>query len=362
MRSAPARPRPPRWRARACQRRRHAGDVAPRLGSPSVGAARASRASSHRPPEVGPAGDPPSNRSPGRRRPRRRRRRPRRSLPSASRALASGGPPSRRRSWRNRCGRGAAARAPDGAGAALSLVPLSVVPRSLVPLPLIPRALVPAALVPRPSIVAAVFLAARLLAGRRLQRRHGAGAVLHDPFERARAPLVEIEPARHRLEPHLQALHLDAGARELDDEVVDHLVVERVELLAPRVARGVALVQIRLDVQRLDQRVGVEEQLEERPEQRPQPADRAAVRLVQGVFAERVVRRRRLRRADPAVLLEQVRAHALRVDELLELDVRQLADLFFGVVHAALLADARADLPHDLLDVDVVGPYGEIRH
>ena len=96
--------------------------------------------------------------------------------------------------------------------------------------------------------------------------------------------------------------------------------------------------------------------------QRAQPADRAAVRLVERVFAERVVRRRRLGRADPAVLLEQPRAHALGIDELLELDVGQLADLFLGVVHAALLADARADLPHDLLDVDVVGANGKIRH
>jgi hypothetical protein len=79
------------------------------------------------------------------------------------------------------------------------------------------------------------------------------------------------------------------------------------------------------------------------------------VRLVQRVLAERVVGRGRRGRADAAVLVEQPRAHALRIDELLELDVRQLADLFLGVVDAPLLADARADLPHDLLDVDAVG-------
>jgi hypothetical protein len=87
----------------------------------------------------------------------------------------------------------------------------------------------------------------------------------------------------------------------------------------------------------------------------PQPPDRRAVRLVERVLAEGVVGRRRLGARQPSVLLEQVRADALRIDELLELDVRQLADLVFGVVHAAFLADARADLPHDLLDVDVVG-------
>ncbi len=38
--------------------------------------------------------------------------------------------------------------------------------------------------------------------------------VLHDPFERARAPLVEVEPARHRLDAHLEVLHLDAEPRQ----------------------------------------------------------------------------------------------------------------------------------------------------
>ncbi len=50
------------------------------------------------------------------------------------------------------------------------------------------------------------------------------------------------------------------------------------------------------------------------------------------------------------------------VEELLELDGRQLADLLLGVVDAALLADPRPDLPHDLLDVDRVGANVEIGH
>src|SRR5262249_52787374 len=208
------------------------------------------------------------------------------------------------------------------------------------------------AVIARPLIAALILtliVAAAILAGRRLERRHRAGTVLHDPLERARAPLVEVEAARHRLEPHLQALHLERVARHLDDQVVDHFVVQRVELLALRPPLGVALIQVGLDVQRLDERVRIEEQLEERPEQRPEPADRAAVRFIERVLAERVVRRGGLRRAGAAVFLEQPRAHAFRIDELLELDVRQLADLFLGVVDAALLADARADLPHDLL-------------
>ena len=61
------------------------------------------------------------------------------------------------------------------------------------------------------------------------------------------------------------------------------------------------------------------------------------------------------RRAPLPELLEQIRADAARIEELLELDVGELADLVLGVVDAALLADPRADLPHDLLDVDGVG-------
>ena len=50
------------------------------------------------------------------------------------------------------------------------------------------------------------------------------------------------------------------------------------------------------------------------------------------------------------------------IEELLELHRRQLADLLLGVVDAALLADARADLLHDLLDVHGVGADVEIGH
>src|SRR5262245_23220326 len=141
-------------------------------------------------------------------------------------------------------------------------------------------------------VVPLIAPAAIVLSGRRLQRRDGAGTILDDPFERARAALVEVEPARHRLEAHLQALHLERVARHFDDEVVDHLVVQRVELLALGPPLGVALVEIRLDVERLDQRVRVEEQLEERPQQGADPLDRSAVRLVERVLAERIVGRR----------------------------------------------------------------------
>src|SRR6476659_11345821 len=87
------------------------------------------------------------------------------------------------------------------------------------------------------SLIAALLVAI-VRAGRRLQRRHRAGPVLDDALERAGATLVEIEPARHRFEAHLQALHLERAARHLDDQVVDDFVVQRVELLALRPALG----------------------------------------------------------------------------------------------------------------------------
>ena len=139
------------------------------------------------------------------------------------------------------------------------------------------------------------------------------------------------------------------------DEVVDHLVVQRVELLAlPRSAlrwfssawmcsawiSGFGLKNsFRSGLSSVrSQRIGAAVRLVERRPPRTRSSAAAARRS-----------------PTPAELLEQIRAHALRIEELLELDVGQLADLVFGVVDAALLADARADLPHDLLDVDVVG-------
>ena len=65
---------------------------------------------------------------------------------------------------------------------------------------------------------------------RRRQRRPR--PILHDAFEGAGAALVEVEPRAQRLDQHPQVLHFDAQPRRLDDEVVEHLEVERVELVA----------------------------------------------------------------------------------------------------------------------------------
>ena len=59
---------------------------------------------------------------------------------------------------------------------------------------------------------------------------------------------------------------------------------------------------------------------------------------------------------------EQVGADGARVEEAIELDAGQLADLRLGVVGAALVTDPRPDLAHDLLDVNVISADGEIRH
>jgi hypothetical protein len=61
-------------------------------------------------------------------------------------------------------------------------------------------------------------------------------------------------------------------------------------------------------------------------------------------------------------LLEQIGSHATRIQELFKLDGGELLNLLLGVVGAALLANARADLFHDLLDIDRVGTDVEVRH
>jgi hypothetical protein len=195
---------------------------------------------------------------------------------------------------------------------------------------------------------------ASLSAGRRLQGSHSAGPVLDDAFEGTRPPLVEIQPARHRFDSHLEVLHIDAQARRFQHQVVDDLVIQRFE-------RRLLGVQLRLDVERLNQRVWVEEQLEDGIQQLAHERQESPVRLVKGRVLEfEVGRKRRLPFAPE--LFQQIRSHATRIEELFQLHVGKLADLFLGVVHATLLADSRTNLPHDLLDVDVVGANREISH
>ena len=62
------------------------------------------------------------------------------------------------------------------------------------------------------------------------------------------------------------------------------------------------------------------------------------------------------------IVLQQIGSNGARIEKLLELHSCQFPNLFFGIVSAALVADARPDLAHDLLDVDVVGTHGEVSH
>ena len=80
------------------------------------------------------------------------------------------------------------------------------------------------------------------------------------------------------------------------------------------------------------------------------------MRLEQGRFFEHVGRnvRRLRRRLHAPELVEEVGPNAARIEEFLQLDRREIADLLLGIVDAAFLADPRADLLHDLLDVDGV--------
>ncbi len=150
-------------------------------------------------------------------------------------------------------------------------------------------------------------------------------------------------------------MHLDAQPRALDDEVVDHLVEERIHLFALAEPLVIERVHLGLCVQRVGDAIRVEEEQQDRPEQFANRAQVAAVGLVEGGVFEREVRRRRTHDAVLLELLDQIRAHAARIEKLLELDVRQLLQLALGVIDAALLTNARANLPHDLFDVDRIG-------
>ena len=183
-------------------------------------------------------------------------------------------------------------------------------------------------------------------------------------FQGPRAALVELEAACQRLDLHLQILDLDAHPRRFQDQVVEKLVIQLVERPPRADELSVDRVDSRLDVECLDQRIRIEEQLQQRPQQPPYEPDDPSMSIEEGGVLERVVRNRSrvLARSGAAELLEQIGPYAARVEEAFELDRRKLPDLFLGVVDAPLFADPRADLLHDLLDVDRVGAHVEVRH
>ena len=107
-----------------------------------------------------------------------------------------------------------------------------------------------------------------------LARGTGARPILDDAFERPCAPLVEIHPARQRLQPHLEIAILDADPRQLQHQVVHELVIEHVDFVA--LLRLVTeKLELRLEqrvypgllVDRVNQRVRIEEELQDGVEQ-----------------------------------------------------------------------------------------------
>src|SRR5574338_251003 len=192
-----------------------------------------------------------------------------------------------------------------------------------------------------------------------LSRRDRGRPILHRAFERTRAPLIEIEAAGDRIHRHLHVLDLDAEARDLEHEVVDQLVVQR---LHPRQAVGRARIHLRLDVQRFGDRAGIEEQLENGVQEPANAAEQPAMGVVDRAVFEREVGRGSFLVPRAPELVQQVRTHARRVEKRVQFRIRQLPDFLFRVIGAALLADARADLPHDLLHVYRIGADAEVCH
>src|SRR6185436_5451576 len=84
-------------------------------------------------------------------------------------------------------------------------------------------------------------------------------------------------------------------------------------------------------------------------------ADDSAMRIVESRVLEVVIRGRGSRSSGPSELLDEIGSDPFRIEKTFQLDVRELLNLLFGVVDAALLLNARANLTHDLLDVDRVG-------
>jgi hypothetical protein len=97
-------------------------------------------------------------------------------------------------------------------------------------------------------------------------------------------------------------------------------------------------------------------------QQFPRETEKPAMCLVQRRVLEHELRRFGTDDALPAELIDEIRSDAPRIEELVELDVGELAELGLGVIGATLLTDARANLPHDLLDIDRVGTNGKFSH
>ena len=84
------------------------------------------------------------------------------------------------------------------------------------------------------------------------------------------------------------------------DEVVDDLVVERIHFFALPEALVELVVHLLLHVQRVDERIRVDEELENRMQHLADEAQRAAMRVVERRVLELVLRRLGAHDAMPA--------------------------------------------------------------
>ena len=95
-------------------------------------------------------------------------------------------------------------------------------------------------------------------------------------FEASRATLREVHLRRQGLDTQEQLLRLETAPRDLEDQSLQDLVVERVPLGLTPLTFGFAqsgrLIQLGLRVERRDQRIRIEEQFEQRIQQSPNEA------------------------------------------------------------------------------------------
>src|SRR5688572_5011854 len=196
---------------------------------------------------------------------------------------------------------------------------------------------------------------------------------MHGSFDAADPALVELHLRVERLNSQRLRLKLQRRPRHLGHEPLDDLIVQRVPLRLPAVALGIALrrfdVELRLEVQRADQRIRVEEQLQQGIQHPPDKAHQPAMRVVDRGVLERECRLVRDPLGRPLCLgarasPERVKERWLDrawIEDRFEAPRRQVLDLLVGEIDTLALGDPAADLPHDLLDVNLVASASFLR-
>jgi hypothetical protein len=113
-------------------------------------------------------------------------------------------------------------------------------------------------------------------------------------LEGSNPSVAEVDPRVQRFHPHGQRLNLKADAGDVGDNALDDLVVKRIPLRLASVPFGLTFggfdIQLRLQMKRPDQWIGIEEQFEERIEQAPNQSKDGARRVVDGRVVERIDR------------------------------------------------------------------------